>query len=380
MGDLRGERIGALQNLTGLSQSKLGEKLEISQPFVSKLISGDAPLPAEVAHKASLEFSLPLSFFTSTPGNLTTVVPTFRKNSTATVGESRKIRQLLLEANRAWSDVSEASGYVEFPDQLVAGDTDLSVEMAANNVREIAGLTENEPIANMTRLVERLGVAVIRNLAKGTGRETNHEGVSLPSKDNRRPLIATVHPLEGARARLTLAHELGHLIFDNDRLYPILSTRAVEEKRAFQFAAALLLPKKIAEETIDQHSVLTDFVPLKAKYGISVSAIIKRASDLGLITQTRARSLHIQISAAGWRTEEPVPVAEEHPILFNQAATRIWGDAGLSYLMSEQLGLSASWVSRWLEFDSTNNEKQNLAPVISMDTFRRGSANRAVGG
>ena len=47
---------------------------------------------------------------------------------------------------------------------------------------------------------------------------------------------------------------------------------------------------------------LHGYLPIKATYGISVGAIIMRARDLGILSADRARSLQIQLSSQGWRT------------------------------------------------------------------------------
>ena len=46
-----------------------------------------------------------------------------------------------------------------------------------------------------------------------------------------------------------------------------------------------------------------------------VGATIMRARDLGVITADRARSLQVQLSSQGRRTNEPLPVEEEKPLL-----------------------------------------------------------------
>ncbi|MDK6729635.1 ImmA/IrrE family metallo-endopeptidase, partial [Aerococcus urinae] len=66
---------------------------------------------------------------------------------------------------------------------------------------------------------------------------------------------------------MTLAHELGHLIFDHDLLtHP--KVRSVEERRAFAFAGALLLPEEMMIREVDEGTTLNQFLRIKARYGV----------------------------------------------------------------------------------------------------------------
>ena len=61
-------------------------------------------------------------------------------------------------------------------------------------------------------------------------------------------------------------------------------------------------------QRVTENLLLHGYMRIKADYGISIAAIIRRAKDLGVITAARYRSLSIQISSQGWRLNEPVEV------------------------------------------------------------------------
>ncbi|MDK6646209.1 ImmA/IrrE family metallo-endopeptidase, partial [Actinotignum timonense] len=89
-------------------------------------------------------------------------------------------------------------------------------------------------------------------------------------------------------------------MFDHDLLtHP--KVRSVEERRAFAFAGALLLPEEMMIREVDEGTTLNQFLRIKARYGVSVGAIVVRAERLGLISSMRSRSLHIQLNSRGWR-------------------------------------------------------------------------------
>lgn len=85
---------------------------------------------------------------------------------------------------------------------------------------------------------------------------------------------------------------------------------------------------------VDEGTTLNQFLRIKARYGVSVGAIVVRAERLGLISSMRSRSLHIQLNSRGWRQNEPVLVRAEKPGLLGQAFSRAWGGAA-SMLLAE---------------------------------------------
>jgi Zn-dependent peptidase ImmA (M78 family) len=56
---------------------------------------------------------------------------------------------------------------------------------------------------------------------------------------------------------------------------------------------------------------------LKPVWGVSMAAIIKRAYDLGTITQSTYRRLFTALNARGMRTREPLEIPFEQPMAFN---------------------------------------------------------------
>ncbi len=55
---------------------------------------------------------------------------------------------------------------------------------------------------------------------------------------------------------------------------------------------------------------------MKETYWVSIQAIIRAAYDRGRISRDRYTSLYKQLSARGWRTREPIPIARERPQLW----------------------------------------------------------------
>lgn len=130
-----------------------------------------------------------------------------------------------------------------------------------------------------------------------------------PPGDERMWFLLNSRERAGDRLRLSLAHELGHTVLH--RLLPT-AEQTEQELQAFQFAAALLLPADEFDRAIPYGTLtLSKARGLKETYWVSIQAIIRAAYDRGRISRDRYTSLFKQLSARGWRTEEPAPIPPE---------------------------------------------------------------------
>ncbi|MGD8214271.1 helix-turn-helix domain-containing protein [Aestuariimicrobium sp. Y1814] len=372
--ELVGDRIRALCELQAISRKSLADDLQISPATLSKIESGSQRFPQDLAHELSVRFGLPLGFFSAHDAISEAVTPTFRKRARARVIDEKRIVRLAREATRVFSSASEQSGYREF---VFPTDPNLleDEEQCAVEIRRAGGLDSVEPVPNVTRLLERQGIGVVAALTPAGDSPSDHTGITLPSRHNSRPLIALVDPTAGAVARFTLAHEAAHHIWDKDLATPLTSTRDPRELRAHRFAGALLLPRSVMVKRVTEGTTLRGLLPLKADYGVSVGAIIKRASALHLISQHRERSLQIQLSSLGWRDQhvEPVEVAVERPLLLKQVLARVTPLDALS--LARYTCLAPELVQQWVGTPPGHTAPdQPIGEVIDLASRRRGHA------
>jgi Zn-dependent peptidase ImmA (M78 family)/transcriptional regulator with XRE-family HTH domain len=354
---LRGSRFITLRHLDGLTQTDLASELGVTQSFLSQVEKGTKPLPADLARAAADRYDLPVEFFTVQMDPTEAGVATFRKSSKASVRDENLVMATYGEAARLFRIASEGSGYQEAD---IHGAITEDVEEAAGNVRSMLGLGPTDPMANATRAAERLGVGVINGLVPIERHSGMHDGISRPNAITNRPLIATVGEQPPAVARMTLMHELGHLLYDRDRTVPIRGTRSPEERRAFRFGGAMLIPASVVRTRITESLTLHGYLRVKADYGISVSALIVRACDLGVISAQRKRSLFIQLSSQGWRRAEPVPVAAEKPLLIKQATER--GIATDARAVAHATGIRYRLIEQWTGMPT----QQEVADVVPL--------------
>ncbi len=369
--DLRGERLVALRELEGVTQADLARTLNVTPAAISHVVNGDRPFPQRWAHAASQAYGVPIEFFTvaTTPADIG--VLTYKKKSTARVRDEKRVDRLYSEAARLYRHASTKSGYHSslLPDPTQFND---DPDLVAAEVRRLGGIRQHDPIPNVIRLCERLGVGVIDVLDPRSNADPRHSGVSRPSFYEDRPLIALTSDHTAAYKRFLVAHELYHLIADRGLEQALTSTRDPREKRADRFAAALLLPRTVAEQRLTPSLTLHGFLRVKADYGVEVRGLIHRAGELGIVTRDRERSLYIQWSSAGWRESEPVQVANEQPLLLTQALRKAEGK-NYAARISHTLGVPAPLITHWTNTpDLVADDPSWRAPVIELGGRRSG--------
>ena len=176
-----------------------------------------------------------------------------------------------------------------------------------------------DPIANLTDLLERQNVHVLR-----AGEELDKfHGISAFAIDDDDKVrgsgvaysgvaysgVAYRDGVAGDRQRFTLAHELAHLVMRVSSDDP-----AFEEQAAYRFAGSLLMPA--AEMTYLLGASRTslspqELLPLKKHFGTSLQAIVYRAKDLDIVSESFARSFFKQARQRGWHKQEPEPLPPE---------------------------------------------------------------------
>lgn len=172
-------------------------------------------------------------------------------------------------------------------------------EDAARALRRELELPDG-PIESVTEVAERVGALVVP-MSLG-GREVGATSLHPPGEA---PVLVINTDAPADRQRFTQAHELGHIACS-----PALDMDAEEMAQAF--ASELLAPaSQVRPELLAAPITPARLLQLKARWQISAAALLRRALDLGVITDSRYRSLNTQMSALGWKKAEPEPLASE---------------------------------------------------------------------
>jgi Zn-dependent peptidase ImmA (M78 family)/transcriptional regulator with XRE-family HTH domain len=171
------------------------------------------------------------------------------------------------------------------------------VEAASQKLREDWALGD-APIDSLVEMVEDKGGFVVEYLESGI----QFDGLS--GRADGRPVIVVNPGTQADRCRYNVAHELGHVFTTCPPQLP----EKEQESLAHRFAAALLVPARVAKRELGEKRRHLDFGELgvlKQKYGLSMQAWVRRAKDLEVISDSVYKSLCIEFSSRGWRQQEP---------------------------------------------------------------------------
>jgi Zn-dependent peptidase ImmA (M78 family)/DNA-binding XRE family transcriptional regulator len=164
------------------------------------------------------------------------------------------------------------------------------------------------PIANVTAAVESAGGIILKCAFDTPLVDAAHLWLAgLP------PLFFVNEDLPGDRLRWTLAHEIGHAVMHRNPTGDV-------EGQADRFASQFLMPKKEILRQLDDIT-LEKAAALKPVWKVSMAALVKRAFDLGKISESKYRRLFTSLSAQGFRTNEPFPIPVETPQAVRQLVT-----------------------------------------------------------
>lgn len=297
--EIAGSNIRLARLFNGLSLAELGERLEKSKQYLSRVETGAEPVSASL-EQALVEHLgiLPEFLWEADSMPLTEEQCHFRKQLTAKVALRQYARARGEMLKRLVSVLDE---HLELPAyQVIEADpgSEESIERGAEACRGAWGLGWG-PISNITRVAERAGAVVMR--VAGLANE-----VDAVSFATRRPVIA----LNGAgrsacRARFGVAHELGHFALH----IGVLTGDRLTESQANRFASAFLLPRAafLAESrralrgTRINWDCMSD---LKYRWGVSKAALLYRGRQLGVFTDDQVRAGYITLKRHGEAIEE----------------------------------------------------------------------------
>lgn len=339
----RGSRLITLRHLLGLNQSSLSALTGISQSHISLMERGERAVTDAAVETLSQATKTPTMFF-DVPSFSSFEEITFRKLATAPAASRDAAIARFTELERL---ALTLGNLVSFPiPNLPIAEGDLSgddIEHFAEETRSVLGLEPHDPILNLTRSMERRGIAIAPISDSNEDLLSGHDGASRPTQIPRRPVIAYVSGKPGDRERFTKAHELGHLILHAHRPFVL---EKIKEREAHRFAGALLVPAHVMQQVVSEDLALNGYLVLKSQWGVSIAALITRAHNLDLISDSRRKSLMVQISYKGWRKSEPVEVARETPLLLRQMISKHYGRS--PYMKaSHDLGIPPHFLRQW---------------------------------
>src|SRR6266568_674101 len=301
------QRLRLARETCGLTQTELSRRLGMSSAAVSQFEKADArPSTATVARLAEvLSFSIEFFATSSSPssrfdGDLDQFDGHghFRSLRSLTAMQRRQA----LSTTQLIRDLADAlSRHVRLPDPAVpwspvSTDGVALAEERAAILRQIWNVPSG-PVSDVVQLVERHGIVIARHRIE----TAVVSAYSVPFPD-RPVLVLNQHGSKRDRDRFSVSHEVGHLTMH--QASKILATKAVEAQ-AHRFAAAFLMPADEIRDELPSKADWVHLIALKQRWQVSINALLRRANDLNIMSDSTYTQAMRTISNRGWRTEEP---------------------------------------------------------------------------
>ncbi|EGR4144181.1 TPA: helix-turn-helix domain-containing protein [Vibrio cholerae] len=292
-----GNNLKIARLLNGLTLAELAEAIGTSRQYVHQLeTSSRMPSSEQLANLSSYLKVKEDFFFVIPTGVLDDTSIHFRSNRTAKVSSRIQAKVNVALFIRL---VDLLSQYVNFPElNFPSADSITSnndIERVAENARMHWELGLG-PIDNMTQVVECAGA--ITTTFRGVSAE-----VDALSSVIKRPIIVRNDAKDSpGRLRFDIAHETGHIIMHQD----IVTGCKQTESEANRFASAFLLPRSsfIREFRVGSRMDWKMISALKERWGVSKAAILYRARQLDLISESRYKGHVITLNKYEARKEK----------------------------------------------------------------------------
>jgi len=294
----------------GLTQAQLSKQLSITQSALSRIEGGLRGMTDSSLKKLSDILGYPISFFLQKrPFYSMGLAEVFHR-------KRQSVGNKIMDKVYSLIDI-RTSEIAKLLKGVDIGNIDIrpmNIDDFDGSVAEIARIVRagwhlpHGPVQNLTIAIENVrGIIIPFDFETNTIDAISHWPPGLP------PLFFINKYISTDRMRFTLAHELGHIIMHQTSASPEI------EQQANQFAAEFLMPERDIRPYLANLSV-EKLASLKPFWKVAMSALLKRAVDLDIITQRHGRTLWMQISKAGYKTREPMELdlPDENPALLKE--------------------------------------------------------------
>lgn len=325
-----GARIKSARINAGLSQEELGNKLGVTKMAISKYENGTVTPNSGVLIALAKALEVRIEYFFRT-NEIRLSKPVYRVQKALSSKDETKILGKTadwLERYLAVEQIAGSEKPLSLPDPESCRVSSLDqIEEVAVRVRKEWNLDLN-PIENLMDVLEQHGIKVGVISAP-----VKFDALTMKYNDEH-PLIIVNKTFPGDRQRLSLAHELGHLVLNLDKGID-------EEEAAFRFAGAFLIPKPTAIRELGSKRKMLDFrelYVLKHKYGMSMGALIYRAKNLNIISDAAADRHWVEMRSRKWHVKEPGKQVEpEVPTHFELLLLRAFAEHKISQSRFDEL-------------------------------------------
>jgi Zn-dependent peptidase ImmA (M78 family)/transcriptional regulator with XRE-family HTH domain len=291
----------------GWNQTQLAGQLGVTQGYLSKIESGNAEVSDEMLEALARQLEMPVALFSysgATSPIEVTCLHHRRRASTMSAPTKKRIEALARLTRISVEELVKSVRIASDKELDRPGASSLSPVECAMTVRKHLGVPDG-PIQNLLGYVEGAGVLVVH---RPLGTSAQDAVSTWP--DGGAPLMIVNTGLSADRERFTIAHELGHLVMHS-------APGDDQETEANRFASELLAPADQVRPDLARlgRRDIPRLMQLKAKWGMSIAALVRRAWDIGELSDEDHKSYQIQLTKLGWRHAEPGHVPAEKATL-----------------------------------------------------------------
>jgi len=300
------EMLSLARKIQGLTQGELHRQSGISQPHLSKIEQGIQDPTEEHLERLSIALGFPVDFFFQNSRYFSPITP-FHRKRTSLGKKAQEQAEAIANLKRIHLEKLLDGFDIEKTIPRLDIDEYGTPEKIAQTLRTHLQLPRG-PIQNLVTVLEDYGVFIF--LEEFVSMQLS--GFTLVGTDTT-PIVFINKEAPGDAERLTLAHELGHIV-----MHTIISNNV--ENEAWSFAAEFLMPKADISFELRKARKVVDFADLKRKWKISMVALMRRSHELNYIGDTHYR--YLMQAMSHHRIEEPVKTPQELPSLFDELISR----------------------------------------------------------
>jgi Zn-dependent peptidase ImmA (M78 family) len=300
-----------------LTQEELADRLGVEQGTLSKIEKNILSADESIARKIVEVLEFPLSFFHQDK-KIIPVEGHYRRKISTPV---KKMKQYVAQMTIAEAHFLAMTDEIELPEtKLPHWDVleDGSPALCARHLREFWKIPKGR-ITNLSKWIEDNGVVIIAlELGELDGFSTYINGNI--------PVIYVNKNMPPDRYRLTIAHELAHLILHfGNKVGPERDLEA----EAYAFGIELLVPESNIRSFFTKLTI-EKLADLKSYWYVSMQALLKYSNTLEMVTGNQYRYLWMQMGSLGYRKNEPVSIPKESPGLIAEMVEAFLNDLGYS--------------------------------------------------
>lgn len=306
--------------------AKLPRRLSVSHTTLSSYEKGTTAPPVDVLAALADLYHRPLNWFLDNRETLSG----FRYRNLKQRTPIAEKRQFEAQVGKWAEAYLKLDRFLASPDQKRRKPLESDIALPAADFalairHKFLDIDDNEPIQNV--------VSVLESFSAWALEVKTSLGIDGVTAQHGNDTVVIFNPeVPNERMRMTAAHELAYLLY-RECHGPLGLTTAAIEKRAYDFATALLLPHSQLIEAFSAKSLLKLF-EFKERFGVSLAAMIHMAERTRLISTTVSRSLWSEVVRKGWQRNEPGYVWRDRAIAFEmmldaaiQTKRITWADA-----------------------------------------------------